>query len=433
MSPNILLELQNELKQILDEGTEPYRKELNKKIHVADVSFYSLQQSAPYLSEKQYKKLIELFKSNLIVETESLEAAVMHIKSLKGSRTRFYQDNEVEAYIIAGSYETLQSNVSKILKDAGNSKEFKGSASLGVFTGTTERGTTTVNIGHISGAPLESTISPLEYQIKDILGALRRTSNVKLQHRIETELSRLYRLHKADAIVSLNRQDIFKSGSHLADLVVAVTIQSADRNNLFSKTEAFLSRKIKSLLNDRRIAELLLNTKGSNTILEDIGERILIAFGKKRTSGSKHSSKPPTKTSSSGGTSSAKVGILNSFKMPQLRSISGRFTSLASLQNLINNQLSETIQKNMGDGTRKDILNYRTGRFANSAKVERMSQSREGMITAFYTYMRNPYGTFSEGGAQGIPKSRDPKLLISKSIREIAATQVANRMRAVLS
>jgi hypothetical protein len=86
----------------------------------------------------------------------------------------------------------------------------------------------------------------------------------------------------------------------------------------------------------------------------------------------------------------------------------------------------------MGTGERKDILNYRTGRFAESAKVDSMSQSRQGMITAFYSYMRNPYATFSVGGSQASPASRDPKLLISRSIREIGATMVGNRMRAVL-
>jgi len=54
------------------------------------------------------------------------------------------------------------------------------------------------------------------------------------------------------------------------------------------------------------------------------------------------------------------------------------------------------------------------------------------MITAFYSYMKNPYATFSAGGRQELPKSRDPKLLISKSIREIVGQQVANRLRAVV-
>lgn len=105
--------------------------------------------------------------------------------------------------------------------------------------------------------------------------------------------------------------------------------------------------------------------------------------------------------------------------------------NLLSLQNLINSQLQDVISANMGDGSRRNVLNYRTGRLAGSAKVESLSESRTGMITAFYSYMKNPYATFSQGGQQANPTTRDPKLLISKSIREIAATQVANRLRAV--
>lgn len=101
---------------------------------------------------------------------------------------------------------------------------------------------------------------------------------------------------------------------------------------------------------------------------------------------------------------------------------------LAILQAGINKQVA----KNMGQGNEHRVLNYRTGRFAESVQVQRLSESRQGMITAFYSYMRNPYGTFSEGGRQQFPKSRDPKLLISKSVRELAAPIVGARMRAVL-
>jgi len=105
--------------------------------------------------------------------------------------------------------------------------------------------------------------------------------------------------------------------------------------------------------------------------------------------------------------------------------------NLTSLQNLINTHLQDTISANMGDGGQRNVLNYRTGRFASTVKVEKMSQSREGMITAFYSYMKNPYQTFEPGFRQGSPKTRDPKLLIAKSIREIAETRVSNRMRSV--
>jgi hypothetical protein len=108
-----------------------------------------------------------------------------------------------------------------------------------------------------------------------------------------------------------------------------------------------------------------------------------------------------------------------------------RIVSLVQLQNLINDSLVDRIKQNMGKGTDRKILNLRTGRLAESVKVERMSESREGMITAFYSYMKNPYATFSKGGRQENPPSRDPKLLIARSIRDIAAQKVSNRLRSV--
>lgn len=106
--------------------------------------------------------------------------------------------------------------------------------------------------------------------------------------------------------------------------------------------------------------------------------------------------------------------------------------SMVSLQNLLNLNLVERVKQNMGTGGRHDILNLRSGRFAESVQVERLSVSRSGAITAFYSYMRNPYATFSSGGRQQYPRSRDPKLLISRSIRDLAQTITQQRLRAVL-
>jgi hypothetical protein len=106
-------------------------------------------------------------------------------------------------------------------------------------------------------------------------------------------------------------------------------------------------------------------------------------------------------------------------------------TNLLSLTNLINSQLQDVISANMGDGNNKTVLNYRTGRFASTVKAEHSTMSREGMITVFYSYMKNPYATFSAGGRQSVPKSRDPKLLIARSIRDITKEAVTNKLRAV--
>lgn len=114
-------------------------------------------------------------------------------------------------------------------------------------------------------------------------------------------------------------------------------------------------------------------------------------------------------------------------------SVSDRITdSLVNLESILRSRINEQVRQNMGGGSESRILNYRTGRFAESVSIERISESRQGMISVFYNYMKNPYATFSEGGRQQYPKTRDPKLLISKSIREIAGPMVANRLRSVV-
>lgn len=112
-----------------------------------------------------------------------------------------------------------------------------------------------------------------------------------------------------------------------------------------------------------------------------------------------------------------------------IRSANGRFISIASLQELLNLKLADKIKDNMGKGNAKSILNYRTGRFAKSAVVKKLTRTRDGAITAFYTYMKYPYKTFEPGFAQGFPPSRDPKLLISKSIRQLATELTINKFK----
>ncbi|CAB4134520.1 hypothetical protein UFOVP273_139 [uncultured Caudovirales phage] len=106
--------------------------------------------------------------------------------------------------------------------------------------------------------------------------------------------------------------------------------------------------------------------------------------------------------------------------------------NILSLQAILAGRINQHVADNMGTGDSRDILNLRTGRFADSVSVNRVTMSREGMISVYYSYMKYPYATFSQGGKQQYPRSRDPKLLISQSIREIASTIVTNRLRAVL-
>jgi len=110
--------------------------------------------------------------------------------------------------------------------------------------------------------------------------------------------------------------------------------------------------------------------------------------------------------------------------LPRVRDTRGRFTSPAAIQNIIQSQITEKVKENMGEG---GSLVNRTGRFAESVTITNVTQTRQGSLTAFYNYMKYPYQTFERGFKQGSTR-RDPRLLIHKSIREIAQKLVHRKL-----
>ena len=90
----------------------------------------------------------------------------------------------------------------------------------------------------------------------------------------------------------------------------------------------------------------------------------------------------------------------------------------------INKELPQTVRKNM----QLPALENRTGRFAESVKLTDISQTARGFPSIGYTYQRDPYQVF-ETGSKGNWSSpeRDPRSLIDKSIREIAAQYAIGR------
>lgn len=99
--------------------------------------------------------------------------------------------------------------------------------------------------------------------------------------------------------------------------------------------------------------------------------------------------------------------------------------SSVALVALINARLPATVAENMGEPS----LVNRTGRFANSVRVVEATQTKQGFPSIGYTYQKNPYQVFEDGA--GAPPwangQRDPRKLIDKSIREIAAELLVGR------
>jgi len=245
-----------------------------------------------------------------------------------------------------------------------------------------------------------------------------------------------------------NLNDLYLSLEPLAAFLVNKSIELRTDSNNDLVREIFTNAK-----NIQKISDAFLNSEGSPSIKKGIGINLVSVIGTgtvkspiitKVTSNTSVKTKVPEGKVVSNKIKSTSASLkrlksaitVNNSKIKSLIAKTNFAAAtkppIVSLDVLLRTNLAAQIKSNMGTGNAKNILNYRTGRFAESATIERTTTSRAGMVSVFYNYMRNPYGTFSEGGKQQFPKTRDPKLLISKSIREIGATLVGNRMRAIL-
>ena len=74
-------------------------------------------------------------------------------------------------------------------------------------------------------------------------------------------------------------------------------------------------------------------------------------------------------------------------------------------------------------------LENQSGRFASSVKATDVNLTRKGFPSVGYTYDRQNYGQYeaTSGSAQWASSERDPRQLIDKSIREIAAQAALGR------
>jgi len=254
----------------------------------------------------------------------------------------------------------------------------------------------------------------------------------------------------------IQNSNLSSDGKRLVTKPAATTVKEFEKALLeFDKKLEKYNEQLTAILKTTRDPDYLLKLRTSDSInefLPAIVDDIMQGKGSKRTIkvNTPNIKVGQSKNFSAKITSAKKTGqpIIQQLKQ-ELKTVKSRITkpknvkitgsttkssvtNLTGLADLFNSNLVRVVKENMGNGTRRDILNLRTGRFAESVKVENLTESRAGMITAFYSYMKNPYATFSEGGRQQYPRSRDPKLLISKSIRELAAQQAITRLRAVV-
>jgi hypothetical protein len=456
MAKNVTLkdlidDLDPEIRKLLYSET---RTELNKRPHVLDVSYKSLlvNKTSNYTDEEfkeLHNTLIQVISEKAKRQFNSIDDP--NIKNNFSSKTPYLvyvsAGSDVQL-LMAKSFEAIGTFMTMVSKDPRlidsiygqrikSKKQVLNRAGkpTGDYSVEYERA---AQLGHIGIQEDVYFTNPLIDKLSGLLDYASLSSNRVLEKYVSDSLNDVYSI-QANIDYSFKNntpETLQKFENILGNMYVVITLQSYDVNQRFSRAEYdvfnVLQRKVTQLAS-KNLQEKFHLTTGSNTILEDIKESLvsMLRFGKvKLTRHPTQHSKTPKKQINKPVNVPKNSGIKIKVPKPTTK-FTENIVNLASLQNLINRQLQDVISANMGDGNSRNLLNYRTGRLASSAKVETMSQSRAGMITAFYSYMKNPYATFSEGGRQSSPKSRDPKLLVAKSIREIAQQQVGNRLRAV--
>lgn len=244
--------------------------------------------------------------------------------------------------------------------------------------------------------------------------------------------------------ISIMRNDATDSHS--------VQIEAASRNR---KAGALIAQKAKKLEKEVAVAikklegkygPALSNLKGSDTLQQkkrkDSVDAVMdpmmklkkpksgsVTVKKEDTKRKKSTKRPKKKTV----TSKTKVGATKSYgavkagAVRQGRSARTAEPSIASnplaMIHEFNRRLPAAIIDNMGD----PALNNQTGRFAASVRVVDILKTPRGFPSIGYTYQKSPYQTFETGGKQGDP-DKDPRKLIDRTVRELAAEFAMGRL-----
>ncbi len=457
MSAITLDRMKNSLVQLLSPlSIEARRIELNKSIHLTPISYTALKavlQDPEILTPNLY----EVFKEKLIKEAKgtftlssSIPALIKRINiainngTIKGKNYFLIMEGENPIAAISNSYENLQSSlfrniINTTLNETTSSKKFQAGhtyipnsginvspISSIVETGLSElqsfatSGYANLELPRVEESRVASKIRKLPVDL-EIAGKYATTSINNILHELNNSENSLANTHERSK--NLATVSIYKTISEIAASIEAIIVipqDSYENGTIYAKKELAVIRNIRTY-----IQESLSNLAQSPTLEEELVIKVVGAItGTKPKKVSKTSKIIIPKPIKKPGVTISKIPSITT----RLKSFSGKFQSVTSLKTLLNSRLFGQIRKNMASPT----LNYRTGRFAESVKLKDIQyDNRNNTIVAFLSYMRYPYATFEPGGRQGSIQ-RSPRLLIDKTIRELALELTKARMKTII-
>ena len=229
-------------------------------------------------------------------------------------------------------------------------------------------------------------------------------------------------------------QIVDAKGGLLKKYIPILFWQGALSNNELAELEAAASRNMQDKL-EKDIATM----PGSTTLIDAIGQVVFDGASpdKKRKNTKTTGKKQKRVEDHSKGRAKTRVARQRPLNVihddgVDIKSISKleakakkRATSPFSYMAMINRRLAQTVRKNMG----APGLENQSGRFAGSVRLQDVNTTPQGHPSFGYTYEKDPYQVFEvgTGAAPWATSQRDPRKLIDRSIREVAAELAIGR------
>ena len=232
------------------------------------------------------------------------------------------------------------------------------------------------------------------------------------------------------ALTTKYRSIVTKEGKLRADYASIVDFQSGTENI----KDSVLEKKIKATFREfvsEYLTDEIVKMKGSGSLEEKIEKVVVDKLTKgikkakvtTKTKRIKTSSKGKVQVTGTKAKSTARVRDAGALKRAPKRKTKDTAFSQTKLYAALSTRINSVVAKNMGD----PALNFQSGRFAGSVKITDVGATPQGFPSVGYTYQLYPYQTFEPGFQQGSPE-RDPRKLIDRSIREIAAQMLTGRL-----
>ncbi len=284
--------------------------------------------------------------------------------------------------------------------DAGHQKD------AGVFERFLDQKTQEIMAALDSKLEAESQISNAE-----LVSFLKTECDIDLEvKKVDNQDMIIIRIESA----SQNRSDGQKLGLRSRDLkkkINAYLESKGDLENL-EGSDSLKTRKIKKARNEvmdpfRKVPGAIVSEKAK---IKNIKSSSVLSVGAKvRAKNTKLNTK---------------VKVRKAAKQKQIAESPA--STLLRMIAMINKKLPRVIRENM----QQPALQNRTGRFADSVKVTEVVQTPKGYPSVGYTYRKNPYQVYEmgRGDERWATPERDPRKLIDRSIREIAAEMALGRL-----